>query len=222
MNERKRIPILDTLVDGCRMLPETIQGILFFIAGMSIYSTPYWLWLGIRNFILIVIIIEVILILILAQKNFVFRRISKIENAISHGIVWLKTKQDAATILRYFIFSSILFLIGILVYSSVENEQLLLGYSLVCVLYFLKGLFYVPLVQVKIIEDEQIQFINDFNGKCVDFKFYEIQKIEIQEKNIRIFTNDQTSDFKVYFYKKEGRMRLRKFLEWYLPKAEIR
>lgn len=221
MNERKRIPILDTLVDGCRMLPESIQAILFLIAGTSIYAIPYWLSFGIPNFIQIVISIEVVLILILAQKNFVFRRISKIENAISHGIVWLKTKQDAVTILRYFVFSSILFLIGIFLYSRVENEQLLLVYSLVCVLYFLKGLFYVPLVQVKIIEDDQIQFINDFNGKCIDFKSYEILKIEIQERNIQIFTNDQKSDFKVFFHKKEGRIRLRKFLETYLPKAEI-
>ena len=65
------------------MLPETIQTILFTIAGMSIYAIPYWLSVGLQNFTLIVIIIEVILIIILAQKNFVFRRISKIENAIS-------------------------------------------------------------------------------------------------------------------------------------------
>lgn len=221
MNERKRIPILDTIVDGCRMLPETIQTILFTIAGMSIYAIPYWLSVGLQNFTLIVIIIEVILIIILAQKNFVFRRISKIENAISQGILWLKTKQDAATILRYFIFSSILLLIGVLLYSRVENEQLLLIYSLICVLYFLKGLFYVPHVHVKIIENEQIQFVNDYNGKCIDFKFYEIQKVEIQEKNIQISTLNKKSDFKVFFHKKEGRIRLRKFLEIYLPIAEI-
>lgn len=221
MNERKRIPILDTLVDGCRMLPETIQAILFFIVGMSISSIPLWITIGIRNFLLIVITIEVILIVILAQKNFVYRRISKIENVLNHGIIWLKTKQDAATILRYFIFSSILFLIGILLYSRVENEQVLLAFSLVCVLYFLKGLFYVPLVQVKIIEDDQIQFINDFNGKCIDFKLYEVQKIEIQGRNIHIITNDQKNDFKVFFNKKKERQRLRKFLEWYLPKTEI-
>ncbi len=218
MNETKRFPIIDTLVDGCRMLPETIQGILF---AMVFAGGNFLVMAGLFNFLLTVIVVELLLIVILIQKNIVYQRISKLENAIASQILWIKTRQDAAKIIRYFFFSSILFLGGLWVYAKVGSELYFVAISLLFVLYFLKGLFYVPLVQVKIIEDEQIQFINDFNGKCVDFKFYEIQKIEIQEKNIRISTQDQKSDFKVFFHKKEGRIRLRKFLERYLPKAEI-
>ena len=104
MNERKRIPILDTLVDGCRMLPETIQAFLFalvFVGGHSLVMA------GLFNFLLTVILIELLLILILIQKNIVYQRISKIENAIGSQILWIKTRQDAAKIIRYFFFSFI-------------------------------------------------------------------------------------------------------------------
>ena len=218
MQERLRIPIIDTLVDGCRMLPEAIQGFLFasvFVGG------SYFVMIGFYYFLLTFIVVEILLIIILIQKNLVYRRISKIENAISNKILWIKTKQDSAKIIRYFIFSSMLFLIGLWVYSKVGSERYLVAISLLCVLYFLKGLFYVPLVIVRIIPNNQIQFINDFNGKCVEFDFYEIEKIEIQEKKISIFPKDKKVDFKVFFHRKGDRHRLRQFLKSFFPKIEI-
>lgn len=218
MNVRKRIPIFDTLVDGCRMLPEAIQGILF---ALVLVFGHYLVVAGFLNFLLTFIVIEVLIILVLIQKKLVYQRISKLENAIYYKILWIKTKQDSAKIIRYFFFSSILFLLGIWTYSNVGSERYLLAVSLLCVLYFLKGLFYVPLVTVRVIENDEIQFINDFNGKCVDFELYEIRKIAIQEKKISIFLKDQTIDFKVFFNKKEERNRLRKFLKGFLSKVEI-
>ena len=218
MQKRRRVPILDTLVDGCRMLPETIQGFLFalvFVGGTS------FVMIGFFNFLLTFIVVEVLLILILIQKNLVYRRISKIENAISNEILWIKTKQDSAKIFRYFIFSWVFFLIGFLIYTKVDNERYFLAVSLLCVLYFLKGLFYVPLVIVRIIPNDQIQLINDFNGKFVEFDFYEVEKVEIQEKKISIFSKDKKVDFKVFFNKKRERQRLRQFLKWFFPEAEI-
>lgn len=219
MNVRRRFPIFDTIFDGCRMLPETIQMILFvlFFGGISAF-----VMLGLQNIVLTFIVVEVLLILVLIQKNFVYRRISKIRNAIRYQILWIKTKQDSSKILRYFIFSSILFLVGLWAYNKIGNGQYFLAVSLLSILYFLKGLFYVPLVHIRILEDEEeIQFINDFNGKCLEFKLYEIEKIEIQEKRISIFSESQKVAFKIFFNKKEERIRLREFLEWYLPKTEI-
>ena len=220
MQVRRRIPIADTIVDVCRMLPEPLQAIL--LLGIPTVSTILFRS-GFEYLIPYIIAVEVFFIGVLIQKNIVYRRISKIDQAIKYRILWVKTRRDGKKIIRYLICSSFYLLLGIGYYFYIENNQcLLIIILLLWVIYLMKGLFYVPNVFVRIIGKHEIEFVNEFQKEALTFEFYELLQITFEPNQLIIQSRDSQHLFPLQFDKLEERKRLRKFLEKTLEKVVIK
>ena len=89
--KRKRLLILDEMIESCRLMPAWIQFIFVMIVmGIAVFIIPVATYF----FLAAIITIQVIFILLLIQKNIVYKRISKLEVAIQKMVVWVHSKKD--------------------------------------------------------------------------------------------------------------------------------
>lgn len=200
------------------MLPEILQVTIFVL----VFSLPtLLLYLGLKNLVTTIIVLEVLFILILIQKNIIYRRISKIENAIKHQIIWIKTKKGGEKVIRYLALGTIFTLTSLLIYWYFRNNRLLLIIVLPSILFILKSIFYVPTVFVRIIDEGSLQLVDESRGENVILDKYELKRLEILQKKVRINTHAGSTDFELLFDKLEERNRLKQFLNKVLKKVKI-
>lgn len=219
MEINKRLPLLDELIDACRMLPETVQAVfaVFMMIGLSVVTQ-----LAIQNIQIAIIIVEVFFIGVLLVKNIVYRRISKIDNAIDAKIIWIKSKLDAERKKRYLWISLILLLLMLLIYVYLKNNNFLIIGGLLCVLFSLKNLFYVPLIFIRIVDDQNLELVNDFHKTVLSFPIGAIKKLVVKHDVIKIEESAAKATFLLDFHELKERKRLLQFFKTVLPTLQIK
>jgi len=207
---RKRIPILDELIDSCRFLPIGLQYFLFTIIGIGISGI---LLLGFTNLLIIIVLIEIVFILILVYKNSVYHRLSKIDNAIKHRILWIETKKDAEKKSQYLWLGAVSILILMVIYFFMEDVGWLFAVSLLVFLFILKGIFYVPLVFVRLNNGDEIQFSNLFTNQNLVFQKQGLNNLKIFWDRIEFEGKEEKLVFTMEFKNIKERERLEQFLK---------
>lgn len=209
MYKRVRIPIIDEIIDSCKLLPEIIQGLL--LGALLVFSSILAI-LGFKNIILTIVIIEAMLILILVQKNIIYQWIRNIDNAIKYGVIWIKTENDRSKKERYLTMGFIFLLISGLI-SWYFNLAVLekIAVTSPSVLYSLKGLFYIPLASIKQYKEGYYEFSND----KINFEFdgYGITSITVNRKFIEFIGNDKQSTIKLDIIDSREVNKLKKFFK---------
>jgi len=210
--KKNRLPILDSIVDNCRLLPEWLQAILMLFIMLLANS----IILIFSYFFILVIIIQLIFIVLLIQKNIVFRKIDILDEAISRKIIWVKTKDDERKISVFEIFSVVIIVFVFVIYW---NEQVFIMNTLFSILFFMKILFYVPAVNIRIIEKEhKLQFINEFEGFYIEFYLYNIEDIKVVDNHLKIVSNESVEEIEINFADVLERYRLEEFFKQTIKK----
>ncbi|MEL6864349.1 MAG: hypothetical protein AAFP19_08020 [Bacteroidota bacterium] len=209
---RWRIPLVDPIFDACRFLPLPFQSIAYFFFMAAIQFLPAVLYFGVGKYVILAIPLFFLLALIF--KYITYLRISKIEQAIRHQVIWIKTEKDQALIMRYWLVGLLLSVAAYFLYQIRPNSFSLLMLGLICLLFFLKALFYVPGLYFCLIEDDSFQIVNEYKEKELTFKAAMIKQIKIDDYLVKINgkVKDDNLEFEVRFNKKRERIRLRLFL----------
>ncbi len=213
MQKRKRIIILDDIIDSCRLMPTIIQSFFFFLGLLFV---TFFLQIGLFYFLYVVILIQVVFILLLGQKNRIYRRISKIENAIQLQILWVKTKKDERILHQKRFLNFILSFVSILIlyYYDFTNIKFIIILALFSLLFFLKIIFYVPVLNIRIVQEEgMFQVSNEAKGESVEFQLYEMNSIDIYSNKIRIASDKDYIDAEMDFISNKERSKVYTFLK---------
>ena len=191
------IPLIDTLTEACRMLPEVFQGILFF--GIMLCGQLFFIvgFIGLKYLLTTIIIFQCIIILVLIQKNIVYRNLSKIEKAVKIGLLWIKTRREAKKINRYKIMSFLAFSLTLFLYSTSSNIKLLIINLLICIFYLFKNIFYVPVNRIRIIKGEQILFLNESKEEILECDLYKTKQLVILDRKILLRHFDGEDEFDI-------------------------
>ncbi len=191
------IPLIDTLTEACRMLPEVFQGILFF--GIMLCGQLFFIvgFIGLKYLLTTIIIFQCIIILVLIQKNIVYRNLSKIEKAVKIGLLWIKTRREAKKINRYKIMSFLAFSLTLFLYSTSSNIKLLIINLLICIFYLFKNIFYVPVNRIRIIKGEQILFLNEYKEEILECNLYKTTQLVILDRKILLRHFDGEDEFDI-------------------------
>ena len=212
--KRKRVFIIDEITESCRLMPNWIQSIFFFIMlGIATFIVPVisYFFLG------TIIILQLIVIILLAKKNIVYKRISKIEVAVEKMVIWIHSKKDEDEKYKKALINLALIIVTLLLFYKIQNVKLLIINSLFCLLFFLKLLFYVPLISVRIIDDDKDVnkfFVIDKGLKInTEINLYQIRSMEIISNKIEVDTNQGKVEIPIDFRSDKEKGKLKMFLK---------
>lgn len=185
-NNRLRIPIVEPLLDTCRFLPEIVQTSIML--SLYILFGSFFLWIhvfttyGETILVPFILFIQIFLFFILAHRNYVYRRISKIDKAIEIGILWVVTKKDERRMMRHIIIGLIMFVLTLsyqYCYGFETWSKAMIIY-MISIFYLFKGLFYVPALYIKYERITSLLILSDDSGKDhYKMNSNQLKKIEI-------------------------------------------
>ncbi len=202
------------MIDSCRLLPTWIQST---ISGLYIGSATLITPIGLYFLSYAIIIIQLTIILFLIQKNIVYRKISKLENAIKRKVIWVQTKEDRKELNKKRWINLVLVLLSITVYFHLTNTKLLIINSLFCLLFFLKILFYLPLVSIRIFNDDEdrniLQIINEKDNETEGININEINEISFGSNVVTVHLKKEIIDLNINFLSTRENERVFKFLK---------
>jgi len=212
--KRKRLYIIDELMESCRLMPTWVQSLFFSIMmGIAMLIVPVISY----SFLGVVIVVQAIIIILLIKKNIVYRSISKLEIAVRKMVIWIHTKKDEHERIKKGLVNLILILITAYLFYIIQDFKLLLINGLFCLLFFLKFAFYVPLVSVRIIKENKIPFqlciIDKGEQVNVEIGLNEIISVVVKLKMIIVITNQEKIDVPIDFHSDREARRLREFLK---------
>lgn len=203
--------MIDDSLESCRLLPTWAQTIIFiFFYGIVAFLPQIFYF-----FYYIVIGIQCVVIFLLANKFNVYRDISYLEYAIHKKIVWVSTKRDYKTKINKTIANTILLLLTGFIYTYLSDIKLLIVNSLFSLLFFLKVIFYVPLVSVKIECRDAMEYfmIIDKDAKVItEFYPHTIKSVRVLEGGIEVRTAKEFSLIPIDFLNEREQRRLMVFL----------
>ena len=181
---------------------------------MFFYGIVSFLPLIFNFFYFFVIGIQCIVIFLLANKFRVYRDISYLEYAIHKKVVWVSTKRDHKAKIIKIIVNMILLLLTGFIYAYISDVKVLIVNSLFSLLFFLKVIFYVPIVSVKIDENKMDYFrIIDKDEKFVaEYVLHTIKSLRVLGNGVEIRTAKETSLIPIDFINDREQRRLKVFL----------
>ncbi|MGK0364964.1 MAG: hypothetical protein ACI85O_002025 [Saprospiraceae bacterium] len=205
--KRNRVFILDEMIESCRLMPTWVQFILFIgAAGIVSFTIPMLFYISVT-----IILVQVVFIILLIKKYIVYRRISKLEVAIKKRVIWIFSKRDKDEKYKKGLINLGLIILTLILFFTLQNTKLLIINGLFCVLFFLKIAFYVPLISVRIIEDDKFVVINKGLGERMEINLYEINSIKIVED--KIIVNRKKIEIPLDFQSEKEVRRLMMFLK---------
>lgn len=213
---RKRLFILDEMIDSCRLMPVWVQYVLFStVMGILMFAMPllfYAFWKAI-------ITVQVIFIILLIQKNIVYRKISMIEVAVKRMVIWVHTQKDRQEKQKRIIANLLLIGLTIIIFNKIQDVELLIINSLFCFLFFLKLIFHVPPVSVRFVDDKGDQIINIFTiidkraRVNTDFYLESIKSVDVSINKLVVDTRANKIEVPLRFQSKQEARRLTMFLK---------
>jgi len=208
---RKRIILIDEITESCRLMPTFMQsllfGLMFGIATLLIPTLTYF-------FFYTIIFFQATFIILLVQKNLVYRRISKLKNAIQKKIIWIHTKEDKKDLLKKRGINLLLVALTLFLYFKITSINLLIVNGLFCLLFSLKIIFFVPLLSLRIIEDRDLSFqiINEQQQENIEVEIFKIKNITLDHNTLIIDTKDDFIHTPIHFKSTEEYDRVFYFL----------
>lgn len=211
--KRKRVLIIDELMESCRLMPSSVQSVLvliIFAIGTLIVPIISSFFLG------TIVILQSIFIILLIKKNIVYKRISKIEVAVKKMVIWVHSKKDENEKRKKAIINLALIVVTLLLFYKLQNVKLLIINSLFCLLFLLKLAFYVPLISVRIIDDKDVNtFLVIDKGLNIntEISLHLIRSMEIKSNKIEVDTNQGKVEIPIDFCSYAEKRRLKTFLK---------
>lgn len=216
--KKKRTPILDEMMDSCRLMSPEAQSALFFLALGVVTIFFFILTDPSAYFVLIwiAVIVQIIFILLLIKKNIVYREILKNENAIQPNVIWIKTRKDVENQRKRKVANILLIIVTLIIFYFFNDFKILLVNGLFCLLFSLKLAFYVPLVSVRIINNNleaKMYVIDKIQGINIEFDLSDIIDIKVYYEKLLVTTRKEKVEIPIDFNAIREKMKLENFLK---------
>ncbi len=147
----------------------------------------------------------------------VYRQIAKMNTAIKKKIIWIHTRKDRKDRMRKIGVNLILVGLTSYLFLLIQNMQFLIINGLFCFLFSLKILFYVPLVSVRLLDEDDapLKFCVIDKGENIstEINVCDINSIEMDTNKIIITTKEEKTDVPIDFISNDEMDRLFQFLK---------
>jgi len=110
-----------------------------------------------------------------------------VEVAVEKMIIWIYSKRDQEEKYKKGVINFVLVILTVFLFYKLQNTQLLLINGLLCLLFSFKFLFYIPVVSVRIVDNDRenkLFFIDKEAGVNTEIKLSEISFVRVLSDKI--------------------------------------